>query len=110
MRYMISANAGPFGETVRLVYETDPEKAVFRWFRYSGQYPMCASIQPKTTDDGLELLQWAGNNAEKLEEWGKKYHCPYRTDWLKEQIEHQVLDNEVSMQWDYDQLYPFCVG
>jgi len=111
MRYVISAISSPFGEAAgNDAVEHDPENAIIQWFRYSEKYPTCASLQPQTKEDGLALLKWAKHNFNKLEVWAKEHKCPYKTGWLKEQIEKQVEDNKCSMQWEYDELFPFSMG
>ncbi len=110
MKFIISAVTGSFGELVRSVNEKDPEQAILRWCEFSEKYPTCVSIQPETKEDGLNLLKWAKLNFEKVETYLNRYRCPYRTDWLKTQIFCQVNNNKTSMQWEYDQLFPFCVG
>ncbi len=111
MEYIISAITSPFGESVDSgTHECDPQKAIIQWFRYSERYPTYASIQPRTREDGIALLRWARDNFEKLETWAKEHKCPYRIEWLREQIESQAEAGECSMQWEYDELFPFCMG
>ena len=110
MKYVISAFSSPFGDDVGSAHEADPENAIIQWFRYSEKYPTCVTIQPETPADGMALLKWVNLNFEKLEVWAKEHKCPYRTDWLKEQVESQIKKGKCSMQWNYDQLFPFCMG
>lgn len=91
-------------------YEHDPQNAVIQWFRLSEKEPTFVSIQPQTKEDGIALLKWAADNIDKLEVWAKEHRCPYKTEWLKEQILSQAAEGKCSMQWEYDQLYPFCMG
>ena len=109
-KYVISAIDSPIGETVGSAYEYDPENAIIQWCRYSEKYPTCASIQPESKDAGTSLLKWAKLNFEKVEVYMREHKCPYRIDWMKEQIESQVRNGKNSMQWEYDQLFPFCMG
>lgn len=109
MKYLISASNGPFGETVGSVYKMDPQDAILQWMRYSEKYPTCVSIQPHTPEDGRSLLQWASDNFAQLDVWAKEYHCPYDKEWLHNEIQAQ-LSGKISMQWEYDQLHPFCEG
>ena len=111
MKFIISAISGPFGEPVcGDIYEYDPKNAIIQWFSLTEKYPTCVSIQPETIEDGKSLLKWADKNFEKLDVWAKEHKCPYKTDWLKEQINMQVNNNKCSMQWEYDQIFPFCMG
>lgn len=110
MKYMILATAVPMGENTGLVYEDEPQKALMTWFRYSQKYPTCVAIQPETKEDGLALLEWAHHNPDQLDIWAKEYRCPYKIEWLKEQIAEQFKEKRCSMQWNYDQLFPFCMG
>lgn len=110
-RYVISALNLPFCEPERAdAHENDPENAIIQWFRCGEKNPTCASIQAQTKEDGMKLLKWADLNFEKLEVWAKEHKCPYKTDWLKEQISSQVKNKTCSMQWEYDEVFPFCVG
>ena len=110
MKYIVSA-MNPFGEPCRPTEsEHDPENAIIKWCIYSEKYPMCASIQPETKEDGMALLQWANANFDKVELYLKEHKSPYKTDWLKDEISLQIKNNKVSMQWNFDQLYPFCMG
>ena len=111
MKFIISATNGPFGEPVGDdKYEYDCENAIIQWFRLSEKYPTCVSIQPANEKDGLALLKWADMNFEKLEVWAKEHKCPYRIDWLKLEIQKQTNNNKCSMQWEYDEVSPFCMG
>ncbi len=110
-KYLILATHSPFGEPVDPgTYEYDPQNALIQWFRYSEKYPTCTSLHPETKEDGIALLKWAKLNFEKLEIWAKEHKCPYKTEWLKEQIVSQIYNNKCSMQWGYDELFPFCMG
>lgn len=111
MEYKISAITSPFGEPVDYgKTEHDPERAILRWLEYSKKYPTCASIQPQNKEDGLALLKWAKLNFDKLEAYFLKYKCPYKTDWMRDQIDSQVNNNKVDMQWEWDELFPFSIG
>ena len=111
MKYIVSA-VSPYGEPLELSDEPeyDPENAIIKWCRFSEKYPTCVSIQPETKEDGMKLLRWAEENFDKVEVYLRKHKCPYKVDWMKEEIASQVQTNTVSMQWNYDQLYPFCAG
>ncbi len=110
-KYFVSAITEPFGEPVDAgIRENDPEQAFIAWCSYSEKYPTCASIQPHTKEDGIECLKWVSLNFDKAEAYMDKYKCPYKKDWIKEQIESQIRGGRCSMQWEYDELFPFCVG
>ena len=104
MKYVISGMCSAYA------CEYDPQNAVIQWFRLSQEEPTCVCIQPKTEEDGMALLKWAEENFDKLEVWAKEHKCPYRIEWLEEEISSQVRKGTCSMQWEYDQLYPFCMG
>lgn len=110
MKYCISAISNPFGEPVTDEYEYDPENAIIKWCRYQEKYPTCVSIQPETNEDGIALLKWADLNFEKVEVYMKEHKCPYKTGWIREQVKSQIAKGKSSMQWEYDQLFPFCMG
>ncbi len=111
MKYIITA-ATPYGEPCGVTNEPeyDPENAVIKWCRYSEKYPTCASIQPATEEDGMALLKWTERNFERIEVYMEQHKCPYKPDWIKEQVSLQVKKGKTSMQWEYDQLFPFCMG
>lgn len=110
-RYIVSAVTSPFGEPVDYGFRTDdPEKAIEKWFIYNKDYPTCVDIQAKTDEDGRNLLKWADLNLEKLEVMMKDNKCPYKTDWLKEQISARAKSDRKTIQWEYDSVYPFCMG
>lgn len=111
MNYVVSSISSPFGERVgNDVHTSDIETAVEKWFEFSKEYPTCTSLQPQTQEDGTALLKWALLNFEKLEVWAKEYKCPYKMGWFKETLTAQVNNNKCSMQWEYDELYPFSMG
>ena len=110
MEYIVSAFT-IFGESVGYSDkpENNPERAIIKWCMYSEKYPTCVSIQPKTNEDGMILLIWANQNFEKIEHYMDLYKCPYKTEWLREQIDEQIKKGKTSMMWEYDQLFPFCM-
>ncbi len=108
--YMVSAITDPFGEIAGTTTEYTPEHAVLSWFRYSEKYPTCVAICPATKDDGFALLQWAEKNSSRIARLAEDHKCPYRSSWLIEQISSQVEKGECGMSWEYDQLFPFCMG
>ena len=111
MKYIVSA-VSQYGEPLELPNEPEyaPENAIIKWCMYSKKYPTCVSIQPETKEDGMKLLKWANEHFDKVEVYLREHKCPYKVDWMKEEIASQVQKSEVSMQWYYDQLYPFCAG
>lgn len=109
--YIISATDEPFGEIMEHeTYTSAPADAVKRWFKCSEKYPTCTSLQPATEEAGMEILTWASQNMDQLEEWSKAYKCPYKITWMKEEIEKAAVKNKSGMQWEYDELFPFCKG
>ena len=112
MKYVVSAIDSPFGDTVEMSDkpETSPEGAILKWCKLSKKYPTCVTIQPETEEDGMELLKWANMHSDKLEAYMVQHKNPYKFDWIKEQITSQVARGKTSMQWNYDQLFPFCMG
>ncbi len=110
-KYAISAICSPFGEpTGETIYEDKPEMAVLRWCELSEKYPTCTSLQPQTKEDGMDLLKWVKLNFEKVATYMSLHKCPYKTEWVKEQVESQLSKGKCSMQWERDELYPFCMG
>ena len=111
MRYIISAVTSPFGEPVGdNVTCRDPKTAIEEWCKLGEKYPSCTSLQPETFDDGMVLLKWALNNFAEVEQLLTKYRCPYKPSWMKERIEAQIKNKKTSMQWNYDEIVPFCMG
>ena len=110
MNFIVSTSHGPFGEPGPSKKFTDNEKAVLQWFKWQGKYRTCVDIQPETKEDGMNLLKWAQLNMDKVIAWCAEYKCPYKADWLSEQVNKQVNNNRCSMQWEYDSLFPFCEG
>lgn len=110
MKYLISATISPLGELAEDAFEDDPKNALIKWFQYSEKYPTCVALQPETKEDGLALLEWAHHNPDQLDIWAKEYRCPYKVEWLKEEVADYVHRGKCSMQWNYDQLFPFCMG
>ena len=110
MEYRISAITDPFGEFAGSAEETNPEQAILRWCEYSEKYPTCVCIQPKTNEDGIKLLKWAEDNFDKVSTYLEKYNAPYKISWMKDMISAQLKNGKCSMQWEYDQLFPFCMG
>ena len=111
MKFRISAITSPFGEPVDNGKTTsNPEEAIKQWFVYSKKYPTCASICPETNTDGLELLKWAESNFGKIKTWAEKYRCPYKLNWLQEQITKQITKGDKLIQWEFDEIYPFSMG
>ncbi len=111
MIFSVSAITDPFGELVATPKDyNDPEQAILNWCKLSKKYPTCVSIQPQTKEDAKALLIWANENFDKVRAYMNKYKCPYRTDWMQKEIHYQVINDNISMRWEYDQLYPFCMG
>lgn len=110
-KYVVSAITAPDGEPVGIpTFTGDPEAAVLKWFQLSEKYPTCSDIQAQTNEAGLELLKWANTNGDKIAVWAKDYNCPYKLDWLQDQIRTAVKNNKTSMQWEFDSVFPFSVG
>lgn len=110
MEYIVSAITNPFGELADTKRFTSPEKAVEQWCKYQKKYPSCVSIQPENKAAGINLINWVYLNLDKFEAMVSKSKVPYRFDWMKEQIASQVATGKCKMQWDYDQITPFCEG
>ena len=110
-KYIVSATTSPFGEQATSAFHTDdPEKAILEWCKLNKKYPTCVSLQAKTTEDGKALLKWANIHSEKVEAYMISNRCPYKTDWMLNNINLQVNNDKCSMQWEYDELFPFCQG
>ena len=107
MKYTITSITGPFGEEAEPdAGEMDPQNAIIQWCRRQKEKPTCGAIMPKTIEDGTKLLEWARDNFDKIEVWMIEHKVPYKKEWLKEQIETTTN----GMQWDGDQIFPFCMG
>lgn len=111
MKYMVSAITGPFGEPATMPYKSNnPEEAILKWCKLQKDYPTCVSLQAATMEDGLELLKWAQMNFNTVRTYMKDNKCPYKTDWIKDHIDRYVHRRKCSIQWEYDQLFPFSMG
>ncbi len=111
MEYIVTAVTGPFGELAKNPETVhSPELAITKWCKLQYGYPTCVAIQPATKEDGMELLKWADANFDKIKKLMEENKCPYKTSYMKEQIKEQVDKNKCSMQWEYDQIFPFCMG
>ena len=111
MEYIVSATS-PYGEPLGLADESarDPEDAVIKWCLLSEKYPTCVSICPACEEDGMALLRWAEDNFGRVEAYMEEHHSPYLPGWIKDQVSAQVKKGKTSMQWEHDQLFPFCMG
>ena len=110
-QYMITGTRTPFGEpAMPVIREEEPEQTLYQWFVWGAKYPTCVSLQPQTPQDGMLLLTWANANWSKVEQWAQVHKCPYRLDWLHEQVAKAVSRGACSMQWEWDELFPFCMG
>ena len=111
MEYVVSAITSPFGEPVGNPLKTkNPEEAIIKWCELSQTYPTCVSIQADSEETGIKLLKWAGLNRDKMDYYLSIYRCPYKPEWVMDQITSQINNNKTSMQWAFDELFPFCMG
>ena len=110
MRYIVSATDPFDGPLACDKVEYDPENAIIAWCAMGEKYPTCASIQADTEEAAFKLLTWAKTNFERVEVYMTEHKCPYKTEWIKEMVEAQAENGKSSMQWKYDQVFPFCMG
>ena len=95
--------------------DTDnPGEAIEAWFRISQKTPTETMITTQTKSNAQELIDWAAENIDKIEEWYDKYDCPYEKEYLISNIRDR---HEGGVKYFYespygfgDQIYPFCVG
>ena len=110
-KYIVSAITLPFGEPVGDdLYTDNPEEAVKRWFELQAQYPTCVNIQASNNKTAKELLTWADTNSDRIDAlWRDTEKFPYKLHWLKNAVK-RMLAKDSPLQWEYDMLYPFCMG
>ena len=87
----------------------DPIKMIRLWFMWSQKYPMECAIMTKTRSDGVALLEAA---SEHLDELYDTFKCPYKYDYLKDEISKKIEDGcKYLMEGpDGDQIHPFSFG
>ncbi len=99
-----------YGEPLDNIVRKTPESAVRTWFRIGKKNPLFTSLRPATPAEGMTLIKWAAAHPDRIDEWAEKYHCPYKTSYLKDEIAKAAKKGGCSMQWDYDELHPFTMG
>ena len=110
-RYVISAISSPMGEEVGGEFiEKHPENAILEWCKLGQKYPTYTSLQANSEQSAFALLVWAQANFDKLESWFEEFECPYKPEWMRGVIDFYVSKGKSSMQWNYDEISPFCMG
>lgn len=93
--------------------DTDsPATAVEAWFRIEMTHRGDAAIMCQKKDDAVRLLGWCDYNRDFIEDWHKKYKCPYKLDYILSQIDRQL---EIACKYFHeseygDQIEPFSYG
>ena len=111
MKYLVSAINDPISfEPIGQPRELDtPKTALEEWFKLNKKHPTCTSLQPQTNDDAREVLIWASKNRDIIKSWTTRYNCHYKIDYLLKFID-DGLNKEKLISWEYDELFPFCMG
>lgn len=100
--------AGPFEEEVYRFNSSDPKKIIKKWFEQEKAHALCANIQAATREDALMLLTWAFENIEYVK---KQYPgCHYRWNYICDGIEKEISEKCKNFQWEWDSVFPFCMG
>lgn len=100
----------PFGEPKFSDIPVDnAADAIKLWFKMGKKYPSCVSIFAKDNSLAQELLEWVVDNYDKFSNMYNTYNTPYKFDYLYNFcINHK--DDTNLLQWDGDQVPPFCAG
>ena len=61
----------------------EPEEAIATWAELEREYPTCVSISVNNRDDAFELINYAYNNMEWLENICSKRKFPYKWSYIK---------------------------
>lgn len=100
--------AGPFEEEVYPFNSNDPKEIIKKWFEQEKAHALCTNIQAATREDALMLLTWAFENIEYVK---KQYPgCHYRWNYICDGIEKEISEKCKSFQWEWDSVFPFCMG
>lgn len=93
------------------VYTDDPKEAIEAWFKLGEKAPMDTAIMTKTKASAVELVKSA--TEELLTSLHSKYKCPYRLDYMIQEVQKKVADGQKYFHElrDYgDSIHPFGVG
>lgn len=84
------------------------KKIIKKWFEQEKAHALCANIQAATREDALMLLTWAFENIEYVK---KQYPgCHYRWNYICDGIEKEISEKCKNFQWEWDSVFPFCMG
>lgn len=111
MKYLVSSINNPFDfEPIGQPRELGtPKTALEEWFKLNKKHPTCTSLRPQTNEDAREVLKWASNNKDEIKAWATRYDCHYKIEYLLKSID-DGLNKEKLISWEYDELFPFCMG
>lgn len=118
-----------FVEVIRCAGEDDwneikyqgnkPEEAIALWAELEREYPTCVSISVNNRDDAYELIKYAYDNMEWLEEICSKRKFPYKWKYIQDAVgaayetgceSFHNCPYEDSEDWYRDMVHPFDIG
>lgn len=99
-----------YGEmTYHNTFDT-PAEAIEMWFMMDSFNPTMTSIQAYNKEKAIELIKWASDNTDKIEEFNDKYPCHIKLHYLTKFIEEQKNKQCRTFIDTWDNIHPFCMG
>ena len=108
--FTVSASAG-FEVAFTKNYKT-PTNAIKAWMKAEKKYPMDAMISADTVEEVIELRKFVKKYADWFKQTCENLCCPYKSDWLLEQVENpeELHGSEYRMDLPSYVCTPFSVG
>ena len=108
--FTVSASNG-FEITGYKNYKT-PTNAIKAWMREEQKHPMDAMISADTVEEVIELRRFVKKYADWFKQTCEELRCPYKSDWLLEQVENpeELHGSEYTMDRPSYVCAPFTVG
>ena len=97
----------------------DAKEAIELWAELEREYPTCVSIRAPSRDIACEIIDYAYNNMDWLEQICSKRKFPYKWAYIKEKVGVRYQTGcegfmdcpEPDLKEYYrDQIYPFDMG
>jgi len=95
-----------FGDDMKFIECSTPEKAVEKWIALQKKYPLNVSIEAKDEKQALRLYNWVNNNVAQVV-ISTMSNTPYTTSHIVDGV-HSRLEDPSKI--DVENLYPFCMG
>lgn len=85
--------------------------AISYWFQMEPKSRTYCCITCRKKQDACELIDWANDNKEFIEQLYNKYNVSYKLDYLLKAIEKEHNNRcKYFHEGVGDQIYPFCLG